>query len=97
VRGVEYEDALTKERKTIEAEGVFIHIGMIPNTEFLPPDIAKNHVGELIVDKTCMTSMPGLFAAGDVTEIPYKQISIAVGQGTIAALAAVTYVNKLAL
>jgi alkyl hydroperoxide reductase subunit AhpF len=96
VTGVEYEDAVTKERKTIAAEGVFVHIGMIPNVEFLPSDIAKNQIGELVIDKNGMTSIPGIFAAGDLTEIPFKQIGIAVGQGIVAALAAVTYVNKLA-
>lgn len=94
VRGVEYEDAVTKEKKIIEAEGVFIHIGMIPNTQFLPPEVKKNPYGELTIDQNCMTSIPGLFAAGDLTEIAFKQIGIAVGQGIIAALAAVTYVNK---
>lgn len=96
VTGVEYEDAKTKEKKTIEAQGIFVHIGMIPNVDFLPPDIAKNPYNELIVDTNSMqTSIPGIFAAGDITEVPFKQIGIAVGQATIAALAAVTYVSKL--
>lgn len=96
VTGVEYEDAVTKEKKVIEAQGVFVHIGMIPNSEFLPQEVSKNHSGEIMIDKNCMTSVPGIFAAGDVTEVPFKQIGVAVGQGTIAALSAVTYVNKLA-
>jgi alkyl hydroperoxide reductase subunit AhpF len=95
VTGVEYEDMLTHEKKVIEADGVFVHIGMIPNTDFMPPEVKKNPYGEVIIDQNCMTSVPGLFAAGDLTEISFKQIGIAVGQGTIAALAAVTYVNKL--
>lgn len=97
VTGVEYEDALTKEKKVIEAQGIFIHIGMIPNIDFLPPEIAKNHSNELVVDKNMMTSISGIFAAGDLTEVAFKQITIAVGQGTIAALSAVTYVNKLGI
>ncbi len=97
VTGVEYEDTITKEKKVIEAEGVFVHIGMIPNADFLPQEVAKNPYGEIIVDQNCMTSVPGLFAAGDVTALPFKQIGIAVGQGIIAALAAVTYVNKLSM
>jgi alkyl hydroperoxide reductase subunit F len=96
VTGVEYEDANTKERKIIAAEGVFVHIGMVPNADFMPPEVKKNPYGELIVDQYCMTSVPGLFAAGDLTEVAFKQIGIAVGQGITAALAAVTYVNKLA-
>jgi len=97
VSGVEYKDALSGEMKTIEAQGVFVHIGMIPNSEFLPPEVQKNQFGEIVIDKNCETSVKGLFAAGDVTEVPFKQIGIAVGQGIIASLAAVSYVNKLSL
>jgi alkyl hydroperoxide reductase subunit AhpF len=96
VTGAEYEDAVTKEKKIIAAEGVFVHIGMTPNTDFMPPEVKKNSYGELIVDQNGMTSVSGLFAAGDLTEVAFKQIGIAVGQGITAALAAVTYVNKLA-
>lgn len=96
VTGVEYEDAITKEKKNLSVEGVFVHIGMSPNANFMPLDIEKNKQGEIVVDQNCMTSEPGLFAAGDVTGVSFKQIGIAVGQGIIAALAAVTYVNKLA-
>jgi alkyl hydroperoxide reductase subunit AhpF len=97
VTGVEYKDAKTGEIKSIECQGVLVHIGMIPNSEFLPEEVAKNAHGEVVIDKNCATSIPGLFAAGDVTDTPFKQIGIAVGQGISAALAAVTYVNKLAL
>lgn len=95
VTGVEYEDANTKEKKVLKADGVFVHIGMIPNVDFLPPEVKKNPYGEVVIDQNCMTSITGLFAAGDLTAIPFKQIGIAVGQGIIAALAAVTYLNKL--
>jgi thioredoxin-disulfide reductase len=97
VTGVEYEDLITKEKKTIQADGVFIHIGMIPNSNFLPEEVAKNPYGEIIIDKNCKTSIEGLFAAGDVTDTPFKQIGIAVGQGITAALSAVTYINKLSV
>lgn len=96
VSGVEYEDAVTKERKTIASEGVFVHIGMIPNSGFLPQEAAKNAYGEIVVDKGGATSVSGIFAAGDITDTPYKQVGISVGQGIAAALSAVTYVNKLA-
>jgi len=95
VTGVEYEDVVTKEIKTIEAQGVFVHIGMIPNSGFVPPGVERNQYGEIVVDKNCETSVKGIFAAGDVTDTRFKQIGIAVGQGITAALAAVTYVNKL--
>lgn len=91
VNGVEYR---TVEGKTVRlpADGVFIHIGMVPNSELA--DVAKNPFGEIVVDDHCQTSVPGLFAAGDVTNVAYKQIGIAVGQGIIAALAAIEYVNR---
>ena len=96
VTGLEYEDVLTKEKKTLEVQGVFVHIGMIPNVDFLPNAVEKNQFGEVVVDKNTMqSSMPGLFAAGDVTDMPFKQVGISIGQGTVAALAAVTYINKL--
>jgi alkyl hydroperoxide reductase subunit F len=94
VTGVEYKD-LSGEMKTIAAEGVFVHIGMIPNSTFTPADLAKNEFGEIIVDTASRTNLPGLFAAGDVTNISYKQLAIAAGQGVAAALSAVDYLNKL--
>ncbi len=68
---------------------------MKPNTEFVPDEWnIKNSYGEIVVNKLCETNIPGLFAAGDVTDIPYKQIGIAVGQGIIAALSVVNYINR---
>lgn len=94
VTGIEYQDAQTNETKTIEVDGVFIHIGMIPNAEFVMPDLARSDAGEIKIDSLCKTNIPGLFAAGDVTDMPYKQIGIAAGQGIIAALSCVDYLNK---
>ncbi len=95
VKGLRYKDA-DGNIQEISVEGVFVHIGMVPNSDFLPEYIEKNEYGEVKVDKICRTNIPGLFAAGDVTDIPYKQIAIAVGQGVCAALSAVDYLNKLA-
>lgn len=95
VSGLEYRDLLSGETKTLAVQGVFIHIGMIPNSEFVMPELARNERGEIIIDKFCRTNLPGIFAAGDVTDVPYKQIGIAVGQGICAGLSAVDYLNKL--
>lgn len=87
-----YKDLETNEEKHISVNGVMVHIGMIPNSGFINC-AEKNAAGEIEVDMTCRTSCPGIFAAGDVTNIPYKQISIAVGQGATAALSAIEYLN----
>ena len=94
VTGLEYQDAATKELKQIEVQGVFIHIGMIANADFVMPELEKNRAGEIVVDKYCKTNLPGIFAAGDVTDVQYKQIGVAVGQGICAALSCVDYLNK---
>lgn len=94
VKGLLYKDKATNRKHKIEADGIFVHIGMIPNSSFID-FIEKNKFGEIIVNGLCQTNIPGIFAAGDVTNIPYKQISIAAGHGASAALAAVDYLNKL--
>ena len=95
VKGLKYLDLNDNNIKSLEINGVFIHIGMKPNTEFVPDEWnIKNSYGEIVVNKLCETNIPGLFAAGDVTDIPYKQIGIAVGQGIIAALSVVNYINR---
>jgi len=93
VNSLVYEDTVTHEQKTIETNGVMVHIGMIPNSTFATC-VKKNPLGEIDVDFTCKTNCPGIFAAGDVTTIPFKQIAIAAGQGVTAALSAIDYVNK---
>lgn len=92
VTGLEYTDAAGT-AQSITADGVMVHIGMIPNTDFTGT-IEKNSVKEIIISQKCETSIPGIFAAGDVTNIPYKQISIAAGQGAVSALAAIEYLNR---
>jgi NADH-dependent peroxiredoxin subunit F len=93
VRGIKYEDVETKEIKTLETQGVMVHIGMIPNSDFVKC-AKKNNYKEIEVDIKCQTDCPGLFAAGDVTNVPYKQIAIAAGQGVCSALSAIEYINK---
>ena len=79
----------------IKVDGIFVHIGMIPNSSIVPVEVQKNNSGEIIVNKNCETNIPGLYAAGDVTDVPFNQIVIAAGQGCIALLSAVQYLNKL--
>ncbi len=89
--GLKYVDLVSGESKTIEVQGVMVHIGMIPNSTFAP--VKKNPLGEIEIDLNCRTNIPGIFAAGDVTTVP-KQIAIAAGEGVKSALAAIDYVNK---
>ncbi|MBT4120986.1 MAG: FAD-dependent oxidoreductase [Candidatus Magasanikbacteria bacterium] len=81
------------EEKTLDVQGVMVHIGMIPNSDFVTCG-KKNKLGEIEVDLKCATDCSGVFAAGDVTNIPYKQIAIAAGHGVTAALSAIDYINK---
>ncbi|HLD31348.1 MAG TPA: FAD-dependent oxidoreductase [Patescibacteria group bacterium] len=92
VTGIKYLNLATKEFKELAVDGIMIHVGMVPNTDFV--SVQKNRGGEIEIDQKCATSVPGIFAAGDATNIPYKQIAVAAGQGTIAALSAIEYLNK---
>lgn len=94
VNGLTYIDRLTGEERHIELEGVFVQIGLLPNTEFLQGTIDLNAYGEIIVDKRGATSMPGVFAAGDCTDTAYKQIVISMGSGATAALGAFDFMIR---
>ncbi|MDP2829974.1 MAG: alkyl hydroperoxide reductase subunit F [Sulfuricellaceae bacterium] len=72
----------------IELEGIFVQIGLLPNTDWLKGTLALSRFGEIEIDARCQTSVPGIFAAGDVTTVPYKQIVIAMGEGAKASLSA---------
>ena len=95
VNGLSYEERASGEIKQVALEGVFVQIGLVPNTEWLkdsPVELSER--GEIITDARGMTSVPGVFAAGDVTTVPYKQIVIAVGSGATAALGAFDYLIR---
>lgn len=95
VNSLVYQDRKTKEEKTLSVEGVFIEIGSIPAVSFLKDLVDFNAKDEIIVDPfTGQTSIPGLFAAGDVDNVPYKQIVIAAGEGAKAALSVYDYLLK---
>jgi len=88
VNGLVYKDRKTDAVHKVELEGVFVQIGLVPNTEWLKGTLALSRHGEIEVDAKCQTSVPGVFAAGDVTTVPFKQIVIAVGEGAKASLSA---------
>jgi alkyl hydroperoxide reductase subunit F len=95
VNGIAYTDRGTGEAKTIELEGIFVQIGLVPNTEWLKGTLALSPRGEIEVDAHGATSVPGVFAGGDATTTPYKQIVIALGEGAKAALSAFDYIIRL--
>ncbi|WP_196758002.1 alkyl hydroperoxide reductase subunit F, partial [Stutzerimonas stutzeri] len=86
VTGLVYKDRTTDEVHEVELEGIFVQIGLLPNSEWLKGTLELSRFGEIIVDAKGQTSIPGVFAAGDVTTVPYKQIVIAVGEGAKASL-----------
>jgi alkyl hydroperoxide reductase subunit F len=88
VNGLVYKDRATGETRTVPLEGVFIQIGLVPNTDWLKGTVELSKHGEIVVDARGQTSVPGVFAAGDATTVPYKQIIIAAGDGAKAALSA---------
>ncbi len=94
VNGLIYKDRATEESHVLDVAGVFVQIGLIPNTDWLKGTIELSQYGEIEIDAHGATSMPGVFAAGDVTTIPYKQIIMAMGEGARAALGAFDYLIR---
>ena len=88
VTGVRYDDRVSRESRELSLEGIFVQIGLLPNTEWLDGSVELSKYGEIVVDAKNRTSVPGVFAAGDVTTVPFKQIIIAAGAGANAALGA---------
>ncbi|NDC10593.1 MAG: alkyl hydroperoxide reductase subunit F, partial [Oxalobacteraceae bacterium] len=94
VSGMRYIDRKGGESKAIEVEGIFVQIGLLPNTDWIKDTVALSNRGEIEVDAKGQTSVPGVFAAGDVTTVPYKQIIIAMGEGSKAGLSAFDYLIR---
>ena len=94
VNGISYKDRVSNDVRHVGLEGVFVQIGLVPNTEFLKGTLELSKYGEIVVDAKCHTNLPGVFAAGDVTTVPYKQIVIAAGEGSKAALSAFDYLIR---
>jgi alkyl hydroperoxide reductase subunit F len=88
VSGLMYADRASGETHWLELEGVFVQIGLLPNTEFLKDTVELSRTGEIVVDGAGRTTAPGVFAAGDCTSVPFKQIIIAMGEGAKASLSA---------
>jgi alkyl hydroperoxide reductase subunit F len=88
VTGLVYEDRATGEEHRVHLEGIFVQIGLLPNTEWLAGTVGLTPRGEVEIDARGATTVPGVFAAGDCTTVPYKQIVIAMGAGSTAALSA---------
>ena len=88
VSGLRYEDRETGEQHELALQGVFVQIGLLPNTEWLAGAVELSNRGEVVIDDHGRTSIPGVFAAGDCTTVPYKQIVIALGAGATASLSA---------
>lgn len=91
VSSIVYEDRNTSETKELELAGVFVQIGLVPNTGFIKGFVDLNRFGEIEIDERCRTDRKGIFACGDVTTVPFKQINIAMGEGSKAALSAFEY------
>ena len=94
VTGLTYKDRNSDEFHSIELEGIFVQIGLLPNSEWLKGTVELTPRGEIVVDAKGQTSLPGIFAAGDVTTAPYKQIVIAMGEGAKTSLAAFDYLIR---
>ncbi len=95
VGSILYEDQNNKEKKELPVEGVFVAIGSVPESGFLKNLVDFNQQGEIKINPfTCETKTPGIFAAGDVSEVKYKQVVVAAGEGAKAALSAYEYIKN---
>lgn len=94
VNGITYVDRATGEEHHVELQGVFVQIGLVPNTDWLGDTLERTRFGEIVVNNHGATDLPGVFAAGDCTNSPYKQIIISMGSGATAALGAFDYLIR---
>jgi thioredoxin reductase (NADPH) len=95
VESLTLHDSKTKSESKLDVDGIFVEMGYVPKTDIVKDLVKLNASKEIIVDKYCATSTKGIFAAGDVTDVPYKQAIISAGQGAIAALSAYNYLQRL--
>lgn len=94
VTGIRYEDMSTGEEHLLNLDGIFVQIGLLPNTSWLKDAVELNERGEIVIDRNNNTNVPGIFAAGDVTDQKNKQIIISMGAGANAALNAFDYIIR---
>ncbi len=95
VNGIEYIDRATDEVHHLPLAGIFVQIGLVPNSQVVEGVVERTKHGEIIIDEKCRTSEPGIYACGDVTTVPYKQIVVAMGEGAKASLAAFEHLLTL--
>ena len=88
VNAIQYKNRETEQEEQVKLDGVFVQIGLAPNSSVFKDVVKTNHSGEINIDSNCRTNIPGIYAAGDVSTVPYKQIIIAMGEGAKAALSA---------
>ena len=96
VTGLSYLNRVDDTQHSLALEGIFVQIGLLPNTQWLEGSVERNRMGEIIIDAKCETTVKGVFAAGDCTTVPYKQIIIATGEGAKASLSAFDYLIRTA-
>jgi len=96
VKSIAYQDRKTEESHSQDLAGVFVQIGLVPNSQFLNGVLELTQYGEVKINERCETSEPGIYACGDVTTVPYKQIVISMGEGSKAALSAFEHLLKSA-
>ncbi|WP_169567875.1 alkyl hydroperoxide reductase subunit F [Sneathiella limimaris] len=94
VKGLQYQDRENEDVKVADVDGIFVQIGLLPNSEFLKGVVDLSKYGEVLINEKCETNKEGIFACGDVTTVPYKQIVISMGEGSKAALSAFDYLLK---
>ncbi|MET0507428.1 MAG: FAD-dependent oxidoreductase, partial [Burkholderiaceae bacterium] len=94
VIGIDWKDRASGEVNPVAVDGVFVQIGLVPNTEWLEGTVTLSRSGEIEVDGAGRTNLPGVFAAGDATTVPFKQIVISAGDGAKAALSAFDYLIR---
>jgi alkyl hydroperoxide reductase subunit F len=94
VEGIEIESLETGEKKRLDVQGIMVEIGLLPNSELVLDTMEINRIGEIVIDSRCRTGVSGIFACGDVTDVPYKQVIVAAGEGAKAALSAYDYIIK---
>ncbi len=92
VEGIEIKSVETGEIKRLNVEGIIIEIGLLPNSDLVIDTLETNRIGEIMIDNKCSTGLSGVFACGDVTNVPFKQVVVAAGEGAKAALAAYDYI-----
>ena len=94
VSRIRYTDRTTDEAKELPLQGIFVQIGLVPNSDFMGDIVERTRFGEIVINAKGETNTPGIFAAGDVTTVPYKQIIVAMGEGAKAALSAFDYLIR---